>query len=49
MASQIDNRAEGLKILAQKEQSPEFKALVESAISVAESTDSMQKILEDRE
>jgi hypothetical protein len=49
MASQINNRAEGLKILAQKEQSPEFKALVESAISVAESTDSMQKILEDKE
>jgi hypothetical protein len=49
MSSQINNRAEGLRILAQKEQSPEFKALVGAAVTIAESTDSMQKILEDKE
>jgi hypothetical protein len=49
VSSQINNRAEGLRILAQKEQSPESKALFDAAISVAESTDSMQKILEDKE
>ena len=48
-SGQIDNRAEGLKILAQKAQSPESKALFEAAVKTAESTDSMQKILKDRE
>jgi hypothetical protein len=48
-SGQIDNRAEGLKILAQKAQSPESKALFEAAVKTAELTDSMQKILEDRE
>jgi hypothetical protein len=48
-SGQINNRAEGLKLLSQKAQSPESKALFDAAISVAESTDSMQKILEDKE
>ena len=49
ISGQINNRAEGLRILAQKQQSPEFKALVEAAVETAEITDTMQKILEDRE
>ena len=49
MSGQINNRAEGLRILAQKQQSPEFKALAEAAVETAEITDTMQKILEDRE
>jgi hypothetical protein len=48
-SGQINNRAEGLRLLAQKAQSPESKALFESALKIAESTDSMQKILEDKE
>jgi hypothetical protein len=49
VGGQINNRAEGLRLLAQKAQSPESKALFESALQIAESTDSMQKILEDKE
>jgi hypothetical protein len=49
ISGQIGNTAEGFRILAQKAQSPEFKALAEAAVKTAESTDSMQKILEDRE
>jgi hypothetical protein len=49
ISGQINNRAEGLRILAQKQQSPEFKALAEAAVETAEITDTMQKILEDRE
>jgi hypothetical protein len=48
-SGQINNRAEGLKLLSQKAQSPESKALFDAAVTVAESTDSMQKILEDKE
>jgi hypothetical protein len=48
-SGQIDNRAEGLRLLAQKAQSPESQALFDAALKVAESTDSMQKILEDKE
>jgi hypothetical protein len=48
-SGQISNRAEGLKLLSQKAQSPESKALFDAAVTVAESTDSMQKILEDKE
>jgi hypothetical protein len=49
VSGQINNRAEGLRLLAQKAQSPESKALFDAALKIAESTDSMQKILEDKE
>lgn len=47
-SAQIGNRAEGLKVLRQKAQSPEAIAAFDGAIKIAESTDGMARILEER-
>jgi hypothetical protein len=47
-SSQIGNRAEGLKLLRQKAQSPEALATFDAAVEMAERDDSMAKILEDK-
>jgi hypothetical protein len=47
-STQIGNRAEGLKLLRQKAQSPEALATFDAAVEMAERDDSMAKILEDK-
>ena len=47
--AQQNNRAEGLRILAQKAQSPEAKAVFESALAQYEKQDSLRNIIEGTE
>lgn len=48
-AAQKGNAAEGLRVLLQKAQSPEAKAVFQAAVDIYEREDRLQKILEDKE